>query len=124
MSVLHIATAIAGTGTAGDALIVSSVPHSPGPVPRLLRDQAFNLTDQPPAEVTESWAARTGHIRNLPTPNGPDLLFKTLMHQHIHAPRGRTQGLLEGRAGTALALQTAATNQAPKGGWDKCLLIS
>jgi lantibiotic biosynthesis protein len=33
-------------------------------------------------------------------------------------------GLVNGQAGAALALQTAATSHAPEGGWDKCLLIS
>lgn len=32
-------------------------------------------------------------------------------------------GLLEGEAGTALALHTAAHNAAPISGWDACLLI-
>jgi hypothetical protein len=33
------------------------------------------------------------------------------------------RGLLDGTAGTALALQTAARNSAPISGWDACLLI-
>lgn len=33
-------------------------------------------------------------------------------------------GLVNGKAGTALAFQTTATNQAPEGGWDTCLLIN
>jgi hypothetical protein len=32
-------------------------------------------------------------------------------------------GLLDGAAGTALALHTAAHNVAPTSGWDACLLI-
>lgn len=41
-----------------------------------------------------------------------------------HAKAGtRGQGLLEGNAGTALALMTATTDTAPATGWDTCLLI-
>lgn len=36
----------------------------------------------------------------------------------------RGSGFLEGNAGTALALTTAASNAAPTSGWDRCLLIS
>lgn len=36
----------------------------------------------------------------------------------------KTPGFLEGDAGTALALHTAATGAAPTSGWDACLLIS
>ncbi|MEU8911770.1 lanthionine synthetase C family protein [Streptomyces nigrescens] len=40
-----------------------------------------------------------------------------------HAHPGTDPGLLQGDAGTALALTTAAHNAAPTSGWDACLLI-
>ncbi|MGW6742476.1 lanthionine synthetase LanC family protein [Streptomyces sp. NPDC055025] len=40
-----------------------------------------------------------------------------------HAHTGPDLGLLEGGAGTALALTTAAHDAAPISGWDACLLI-
>ncbi|MEV6818528.1 lanthionine synthetase C family protein [Nocardiopsis dassonvillei] len=40
-----------------------------------------------------------------------------------HAEDTTESGLLEGRAGSALALSTAATDAAPLSGWDACLLI-
>nr|WP_202511662.1 lanthionine synthetase C family protein [Streptomyces sp. SID3343] len=40
-----------------------------------------------------------------------------------HARPSTAPGLLEGDAGTALALHTAAHDQAPTSGWDTCLLL-
>ncbi|MCZ4507859.1 lanthionine synthetase, partial [Streptomyces sp. ActVer] len=40
-----------------------------------------------------------------------------------HAHPCRDAGLLQGDAGTALALTTAAHDAAPTSGWDACLLI-
>lgn len=44
--------------------------------------------------------------------------------QHCHAGQGEGTGLLEGDAGLALALHTAAHTAPPTSGWDACLLIN
>ncbi|GAA1904869.1 hypothetical protein GCM10009716_13560 [Streptomyces sodiiphilus] len=44
--------------------------------------------------------------------------------RHAQSTPGRGAGLLQGEAGTALALTTAATEAAPTSGWDACLLIN
>jgi hypothetical protein len=44
--------------------------------------------------------------------------------QHASPSAARGSGFLEGNAGTALALTTAASDTAPTSGWDRCLLIS
>jgi hypothetical protein len=41
----------------------------------------------------------------------------------LRSPDGRF-GLLEGAAGVALALHTAASGSPPVSGWDSCLLIA
>ena len=43
--------------------------------------------------------------------------------RHTQPDAGTDQGFLEGTAGAALALATAACNSAPHSGWDACLLI-
>jgi lantibiotic biosynthesis protein len=43
--------------------------------------------------------------------------------RHASPPSSGGPGLLEGDAGTALALSTAAQDTAPTSGWDACLLI-
>lgn len=83
VSVLHIATAITGTASAGNALILSCVPQRSGPVARQLRDQAFELTDRPPAVLIKSWELRTLAIHALLAHGNPSTLFKRLAHQHI-----------------------------------------
>ncbi|GAB3450074.1 lanthionine synthetase C family protein [Streptomonospora sediminis] len=52
-------------------------------------------------------------------------LLPTMVHQLTSRADRATpaSGFLEGRAGTALALMTAATDTAPTTGWDSCLLI-
>lgn len=50
-------------------------------------------------------------------------LAETLLHHARPGPEGGSPGLLEGSAGTALALNTAARDAAPSSGWDACLLI-
>ncbi|MCN9240729.1 lanthionine synthetase C family protein [Streptomyces sp. RY43-2] len=47
-------------------------------------------------------------------------LVEALVH---HAEPGTDHGFLEGNAGVALALTTAAADAAPTSGWDTCLLI-
>jgi hypothetical protein len=44
--------------------------------------------------------------------------------QHGRPATDEEPGLLEGRAGLALALHTAANTMPPASGWDTCLLIS
>ncbi len=46
-----------------------------------------------------------------------------LFTQHGHPGVGEGTGLLEGNAGLALALHTAARTRPPVSGWDACLLI-
>jgi hypothetical protein len=46
-----------------------------------------------------------------------------MLTRHPHARREEGPGLLEGQAGVALALHTAA-HTAPISGWDTCLMIS
>jgi lantibiotic biosynthesis protein len=50
-------------------------------------------------------------------------LVDTLLHHLANTPLA-TAELLDGNAGVALALHTAATNTAPQGGWDNCLLLA
>jgi hypothetical protein len=45
-----------------------------------------------------------------------------IRHADVEDHHGGT-GFLDGAAGTALALHTAAHNVAPISGWDACLLI-
>ncbi|SNS72675.1 lanthionine synthetase C family protein [Actinomadura mexicana] len=52
----------------------------------------------------------------------PDLADRLGQYAHPNAARG--SGFLEGNAGTALALTSAASDSAPTSGWDRCLLIS
>ncbi len=47
-----------------------------------------------------------------------------LLTQHSQPPAAAGTGLLEGQAGLALALLTAASNTPPASGWDRCLLIA
>jgi hypothetical protein len=47
-----------------------------------------------------------------------------LLVQHTRGGSGQDTGLLEGDAGLALALHTAATNTPPRSQWDACLLLS
>ncbi|MEU9429508.1 lanthionine synthetase C family protein [Streptomyces sp. NPDC048342] len=51
----------------------------------------------------------------------PDLA--AALTRHAHPGPGLDPGLLQGAAGTALALTTAAHDAAPTSGWDACLLI-
>lgn len=52
-------------------------------------------------------------------------LLPDLAHRLVRYARTRTgPGLLEGDAGLALALRTAASNRAPATGWDACLLLT
>ncbi len=44
--------------------------------------------------------------------------------QGVRSGAGRDAGLLDGDAGTALALHTAARGDLPQSGWDACLLIN
>ncbi|GAA4101153.1 lanthionine synthetase C family protein [Actinomadura miaoliensis] len=50
-------------------------------------------------------------------------LTEMLIHHATAAPC-QAAGLLEGRAGTALALHTAARAEPPNSGWDTCLMIN
>ena len=104
VSVLHIAAAIARTTAAGDALILSCVPQGSGPISRQLRDQAFDLTDAPPAAVVEPWAIRSSCIRDLPASESRSVLFKRLALQHI----GRALGPATDHEATVLRLARAA----------------
>ncbi|HEX8006849.1 MAG TPA: lanthionine synthetase LanC family protein [Trebonia sp.] len=47
-----------------------------------------------------------------------------LLTQHAHPGTGDGTGLLEGDAGLALTLHTAACGIPPESGWDACLLLS
>ena len=70
----------------------------------------FQTTWRAAAEATSS--NLTGHLPRLAAALA------------THAETGtRGQGLLDGSAGTALALMTASTGTAPATGWDTCLLI-
>ncbi|TMQ91274.1 hypothetical protein ETD83_31720 [Actinomadura soli] len=44
--------------------------------------------------------------------------------QHARPDAARGSGFLDGNAGAALALTTAAGDSAPTSGWERCLLIS
>jgi lantibiotic biosynthesis protein len=48
----------------------------------------------------------------------------SLLTQHGRPGAGEGSGLLEGDAGLALALHTAAQDTPPASGWDRCLLIT
>lgn len=50
-------------------------------------------------------------------------LVDTLLHRLDTAPPA-TAEFLDGSAGVALALHTAATDTAPRSGWDRCLLLA
>ncbi|MFW6724769.1 lanthionine synthetase C family protein [Streptomyces sp. MAR4 CNY-716] len=62
--------------------------------------------------------ARSPHLAGLLPALGKNLAT------HARPAAGKGPGLLEGDAGCALALCTAATAQAPNTGWDRCLLIN
>lgn len=47
-----------------------------------------------------------------------------LLTRYSQPPASAGAGLLEGQAGLALALHTAASNAPPASGWDQCLLIA
>ena len=59
------------------------------------------------------------------TPALAEHLPRLATHLGQHASHGpaANRGFLDGTAGTALALHTAAHNTAPNSGWDACLLI-
>ena len=52
----------------------------------------------------------------------PDLAAR--LHRQAILDDRTDQGFLDGCAGTALALHTAASGTSPASGWDACLLIS
>ncbi|MFI0722067.1 lanthionine synthetase C family protein [Streptomyces sp. NPDC021224] len=122
-------TGIARAGQlAGMALHVAGLQRSyEDALYRALSDpaQLANVTD---AGLCHGWAgiyqtatraaadALDERLRGLLSPLGDALL--------AHAGRGAAgPGLLNGVAGTALALSTLATHQPPSTGWDACLLI-
>ncbi|MEU9120572.1 lanthionine synthetase C family protein [Streptomyces sp. NPDC048506] len=61
--------------------------------------------------------------RDAATPALRDALPGLAAALTLHAHPGPDPGLLQGNAGTALALTTAAHDAAPTSGWDACLLI-
>ncbi|WP_326596571.1 lanthionine synthetase C family protein [Streptomyces sp. NBC_01803] len=69
-------------------------------------------------------AWRTARDALTPTlgPLLPDLARR--LREHGHPGQGAGIGLLQGRAGLALALTTAAHNAPPASAWDACLLIT
>lgn len=68
---------------------------------------------------------RTAHDAASPTlaAHLPRLADHLLRHARTDLDAATGSGLLEGAAGTALALHTAAHAHAPTSGWDACLLI-
>ncbi|MDX2757308.1 lanthionine synthetase C family protein [Streptomyces europaeiscabiei] len=87
-------------------------------------DQLSKITD---TGLCHGWAGvyqtafRAAHDASTPALRAtlPDLAAALTRH----AQPGGDPGLLQGAAGTALALTTAAHDAAPTSGWDACLLI-
>ncbi|KPI25027.1 Lanthionine synthetase C family protein [Actinobacteria bacterium OV320] len=87
-------------------------------------DQLSKITD---AGLCHGWAGvyqtafRAAHDAAAPALRAALPALTAALARDAHP--GRDPGLLQGAAGTALALTTAAHDAAPTSGWDACLLI-
>ncbi|WP_246235697.1 lanthionine synthetase LanC family protein [Streptomyces boluensis] len=70
--------------------------------------------------LTTGLADCVPHLLAPLTETDPDTLADSL----LHAPDGGDIGLLEGAAGTALALHSFQTGTPAVSGWDACFLIN
>ncbi|MFF2662950.1 lanthionine synthetase LanC family protein [Kitasatospora sp. NPDC058032] len=95
--------------------------------PRRLRDRPAQLQQITDPGLCHGWAGLYQTVwraaRDATTPALHQVLPALGEQLHQAADTGHSDGFLDGRAGTALALATHTTNQPPATGWDACLLI-